>query len=131
MENKTRVLLLENDLLIAHEVEHCLRQAGFIDVHVGGNCTYAMTWLATHTPALAIVDPHLADGRCREVFELLRSKSVPFIVYAHDYVTTIKRHDARGGQWVLKPASREVLLRAVDTAFSSLGLITGVSERSS
>ena len=119
MTNVSEILLLENDLLIANEVEDTLRQAGFTRVHIGGNCSYALDWLAKNTPLLAIVDPQMADGRCREVFDVLRKRKVPFVVYSHDYISTLERHDARGGQWVLKPAANEVLLRVMDIAIAS------------
>lgn len=119
MSLEIEVLILENDLLVANEVEDVLRHAGFSNVHIGGNCRYALTWLATKTPVMAIVDPQLTDGRCREVFEVLRERRVPFVVYSHDYLSTVERHNARGGQWVLKPAAKEVLARVIDVAVAT------------
>ncbi len=120
MSSEIEVLILENDLLVANEVEEVLRRAGFSNLHLGGNCQYALTWLKANTPVIAIVDPQLTDGRCREVFEILRERQVPFVVYSHDYLSTVERHHARGGQWVLKPAAKEVLARVIDVALASI-----------
>jgi ActR/RegA family two-component response regulator len=107
------VLLLEKDLIVARQIEGILRHIGLSDISLGGSCQYALTWLASRTPTIAIVDPHLKDGRCGEVFEILRKRGVGFIVFGDDHVTAVERNNAVGGRWVAKPANVDVLTVAV------------------
>jgi ActR/RegA family two-component response regulator len=112
------VLLLENDLIVAHQVEGILRHIGLSDISLGGSCEYALTWLASRTPTIAIVDPRLKDGRCGEVFEILRRRGVGFIAFGDDLVTAVERNNAVGGRWVAKPANVDVLTVAIRNALS-------------
>jgi DNA-binding NtrC family response regulator len=118
------VLIIENDLIVALEIEQVLRTGGFCHFHIGGNCTYALSWLADHSPIVCIIDAHSSDGGSCEVFAVLRRRRVPFVAYSADYQSASKIHGARGGQWLLKPAHPELLLRAVDIAVACREILT-------
>jgi hypothetical protein len=62
-------------------------------------------------------------GSC-EVFAVLRRRRVPFVAYSADYQSASIIHGARGGQWLLKPAHPELLLRAVDIAVACREILT-------
>ncbi len=53
------ILLLEDEPLIAIDVEDLLHRAGWTDVATFSSCNDADEWLKANTPTLAIVDPHL------------------------------------------------------------------------
>lgn len=51
-----------------------LRELGASEVTVFDMRTDAIAWLATHRPDVAIVDPRLNDGLCRDVVEALAAR---------------------------------------------------------
>jgi DNA-binding response OmpR family regulator len=113
------VLIIENDLLVALEIEQALKTFGFRHFHIGGNCTYAITWLESRSPTVSIIDGQLQDRHCSELFAILRQRRLPFVAYCADCQSAAITHGAPGGQWLLKPAHPELLVRAVDLALAS------------
>jgi DNA-binding response OmpR family regulator len=110
----TSVLLLEDEILIAIDIEELLREEGFQDISVMYTGADAEAWLQVHTPAIAIVDPHLKDGMCTGVARTLFERKVPFIVFSGvQFDGTLEASDFRKGQWVAKPASPEALIAAL------------------
>ena len=122
------VLIIENDLIVSLEIERVLRTAGFCHFHIGGNCSYALSWLADHSPTVCIIDAHSSDRGSCEVFAVLRQRRLPFVAYSADYQSASVTHGARGGQWLLKPAHPELLVRAVDIALASREIRTPAGE---
>jgi hypothetical protein len=55
------VLINESDLIVSLEIERVLRTAGFCHFHIGGNCTYALSWLTNHSPIVCVIDAHSSD----------------------------------------------------------------------
>ncbi len=123
------VLIIENDLLVALEIERVLRTAGFCHFHIGGNCSYALSWLTNNSPDVCIIDAHSRDRGSCEVFAVLRQRRLPFVAYSEDYQFASVTHGARGGQWLLKPAHPKLLVRAVDIALASREMRTLAGEK--
>lgn len=101
--SKPLALILEDQGLIALDVESSLQEAGF-----NTSCMTSIRdtrhWLEGHTPAVAIVDIELADGSCEEVVERLHALQVPFIVHSGDPKSMHAETVFRMGQWLSKPA---------------------------
>jgi DNA-binding response OmpR family regulator len=112
--NNALVLLLEDEPLIALDMEETLREAGFGIIVTFDTAKHALAWLAESAPAFAIADPRLKDGFCVEVVALLLERSIPFIVYSGD--ADIRQEEGfRQGIWLAKPASPEEVNAALDT----------------
>ncbi len=113
-------LLLEDQPLIAMDLEESLQVAGFDVVHLI-SCAAAIDWIGDHHADVAIVDVQLSDGTCQTVVERLQVKGIPFVVHsgdvAHQYAGTPFQH----GIWLNKPSSNEELLSAVQTAMAKTG----------
>lgn len=121
MTNKPLALLLEDELLIAVDVEMAFSQAGF-SVVIFSRCTGAEEWLQRNTPRVAVIDVSLIDGPCTKAATLLVERNVPFLVH------TARRRPAddvapvfNAGTWLEKPADVEQIA-AVVTKLS--GLVT-------
>jgi CheY-like chemotaxis protein len=70
------VLILEDEAIIALNLQDELQDAGY---SVGGpfaTCTDALSWLETNTPDVAILDTVLKDAPCGEVARELASRTV-------------------------------------------------------
>lgn len=99
------VLVLDEELLIAMDLEVALSDADFI-VALATFCVEAERWLADQRPDAAILDIKSKDGHCVAVAKTLVAQSVPFIVVTDDRLAN--RDDAfRSGEVVVdQPALR-------------------------
>lgn len=98
------VLLLEDEALIAIDMESALRDAGF-DVVLFAHCAQSDEWLETHSPDIAIIDITLADGVCIKVASTLIERKIPFIVHSgHVEISEHKDTAFAAGLWIGKPA---------------------------
>lgn len=99
-------LLLEDEALIALDVEQHLAEAGFQVVHVT-SCEDAERYLADQSPDLAVIDLTLRDGICHGVARILVERSVPFIVHSgSNEIDDNPDHQIfQSGTWISKPSS--------------------------
>jgi DNA-binding response OmpR family regulator len=113
------VLLLEDQPLIALDVEDLLESAGHPHVRHLVSCADAEGWLEANTPRFAILDPQLEDGFCTEVARILTERQVPFIVYSGDLEGAEEEGSPfQNGEWLFKPARPEDLVAAVRRNFA-------------
>jgi DNA-binding response OmpR family regulator len=104
------VLILEDEVIIALNLQDELQDAGY---SIGGpftTCSDALSWLHTNTPDLAILDTLLKDGPCGEVARELASRTVPFLIYSghrEDRELLAEFHHVR---WIEKPVPPLVLI---------------------
>jgi DNA-binding response OmpR family regulator len=109
------VLLLEDEPLIAMDIETSLGSAGFAVVTVV-SCGQAIAWLDSHLPDVAIADIILRDGRCTEVAARLVEAKIPFIVHSGDRAVLEVGSPFLEAVWIEKPAPLDALLLAVQSA---------------
>ena len=120
MNEDVRVLLLEDEALIALEIEDGLAAAGFHQVVSVPSQASASAWLAENQPHVAILDLFLRDGESLPVIEELRRRAIPFVIHSgYD-----KPHDwhlgpYRNSIWLEKPCHMEDLVRAVQDQLSA------------
>jgi DNA-binding response OmpR family regulator len=108
------VLVLEDEALIALDVEYILQSAGFQDVITLSSRADAQQWLSDHTPHIAVIDPHLRDGMCIEVIQTLTERNVPFVVHSGERPEEAEgEHGLHKGYWVAKPSRPEALVAAI------------------
>jgi DNA-binding response OmpR family regulator len=104
------VLILEDEAIIALNLQDELQDAGY---GVGGpfvTCADALSWLQTNTPDVAILDTVLKDAPCGEVARALASRTVPFLIYSghrEDRELLAEFHHVR---WIEKPVPSSVLI---------------------
>ncbi len=77
---RTSILIVEDESLIAMDLEEMLEELGFRGIVAKPTSKSAETWLATSTPSFAVLDVHLREGTSEKVAEELARRSVPFIV---------------------------------------------------
>ncbi|MET3896999.1 CheY-like chemotaxis protein [Devosia sp. UYZn731] len=75
-----RVLIVEDEALIAIAVEDEVRQLGCDDIFVAYNKAQALVEIDSYKPAFAIIDVNLTDnGEDYEIADTLVDRGIPFI----------------------------------------------------
>ncbi|OWO92291.1 response regulator [Rhizobium esperanzae] len=114
------ILLLEDEALIAMDVERTLDDAQAGTSTSLASCAAALAWLANYTPDAAIIDIFLRDGECIEVAEILVERGVPFVVHSARRGVERESHQVfLNGTWVPKPSDPARLVKAVNDCLSS------------
>ena len=108
-------LLLENEPLIAMDIELALQDAGF-DVTSIMSSVEAGGWLESHSPDVAIVDIELRDGPCHLIVEMLAARGVPFLVHSADLPPMHEGTAFAKGTWLNKPTDSDEIARAAQVA---------------
>jgi len=110
------ILLLEDEALIAIEVERLLADAQLGLATCLGSCAEALTWLETNTPGVAVVDIFLRDGKCDEVVEVLVARGVPLVIHTARRSAISDNHEIfLNGVWICKPSDPDALISAVQS----------------
>lgn len=115
--NAAVALLLEDEPLIALDIETILEGAGF-DVTTVMSREEANDWLAICRPDIVVVDIILRDGPCHELVEHLIERNIPFIVHSGDHPSMHVDTPFAHGRWVNKPAEDGILIDAARALLS-------------
>lgn len=114
------VLLVENEPLIAMDMEGMLLSAGAARIHHATSSQDALDWLNNSKADLAILDLVVSDGSSAPVAERLRAHGTPFLVYSgHTHDSAPDAATFADAVWLSKPCTQSELVAAV---FRSLGL---------
>jgi DNA-binding response OmpR family regulator len=105
------VLVLEDEALIALNVQDELQDAGYAVAGPFSTCSAALEWLQTTTPDMAILDATLKDGPCREVAVELSRRQVPFLIYSGYQEDRQLLSEFDHITWIEKPVPSEVLVQ--------------------
>ena len=73
------VLVIEDQFLIAMDLEQALRRAGAIDVRLASSVRDALHALTSFVPQAAVLDLTLGDGTGVDVARALTEQQVPFV----------------------------------------------------
>jgi DNA-binding NtrC family response regulator len=79
----------------------------------------ALEWLATNTPAIAILDYALKDGPCTVLIRTLAERAIPFVIDS-GHKRSVAPPELQHVPWINKPCDREVLLAALTRAAPAL-----------
>jgi len=104
------VLILEDEAVIALNLQDELQDAGY---SIGGpftTCSDALAWLQTNTPDLAVLDTILKDASCDEVVRELADRKVPFLIYSGHREDQELLAEFNDVQWIEKPVPPSVLI---------------------
>ena len=120
-----RVLIVEDDFLVAMEVEAGLAAAGFAIVGVAATAEDAVRLAQVERPHLAIMDIRLASARdgvdaALEIFQSFGIRSL-FATAHRDDRTLARAMPARPIGWVQKPYLVETLVTEIEAARDELG----------
>lgn len=108
-----RVLLVEDQVLIALDAESCLKTLGAAQVLIAPTSEHAVKHINTARPDLAVLDVNLGDHTSAPVAELLRNLGVPFI-FATGYGDTVMVPESmRSIPVVRKPYAGAALAAAI------------------
>ena len=114
MSGAGTVLVLEDEPIIALDVETMLALFGIEEIVIVSSCAEAENWLQLNTPILAIIDIKLRDGICAEVARILDERAVAFIIYSgHDIKISDEYSIFSRGIWVSKPCTSDQLQQAI------------------
>jgi DNA-binding response OmpR family regulator len=109
--SKPLVLVLEDEALIAINLQDELQDAGHAVAGPFTACSAALEWLQTATPDMAILDAALNDGSCHSVAVELRRRGVPFLIYSGHQEDRQLLAEFRQITWIEKPVPPEVLVQ--------------------
>ena len=105
------VLLVEDDAIVAIDLEDSLREAGYAVAGSFSTCAAATKWLETEAPDLAVLDVVLSDGPCNELAAELSRRDVPFVVFSSKRQSRNTYEEFAHATWIEKPASHEIVLK--------------------
>jgi two-component system, response regulator PdtaR len=122
--SEDRILIIEDDLLIASQMEATLTEAGFEIIGVTGSGEEALNLAKRQPPTLAVIDIRLAGDRdgVDTAIELFRSHGVRCI-FASAYSDQEARRRAKPAAplgWLEKPYTMASLSAIVRAAASEL-----------
>jgi two-component system, response regulator PdtaR len=119
-----RVLIIEDDVLVATQMEAALSQAGFDVIAVAATGEDALHLARLHSPRLAIVDIKLAGDRdgVDTALELFRAHGIRCIFASaySDYESRKRAAAASPLGWLPKPYAMTALVAAVRAASGEL-----------
>src|SRR3712207_509670 len=109
--SKPLVLILEDEALIALNLQDELQDAGYEVASPFTACSAALEWLQTATPDMAILDATLNDGSCHSVAVELSRRGVPFLIYSGHQEDQQLLAELQHITWIEKPVPSEVLVQ--------------------
>jgi DNA-binding response OmpR family regulator len=108
------VLILEDEALIALNLQDELQDAGFVVAGPFTTCSAALEWLRTATPSIAILDAALRDGSCSKVAAELSRRAVPFLIYSGHQENHPLLDEFQHVIWIEKPSPPTALIQACE-----------------
>ncbi len=124
MSSAPRVLIVEDDHLVAMAIENALLDAGFIVVGVAASAEEAAALARAEKPHLAIMDIRLSGARdgvdaALEIFNETGIRCV-FATAHNDSGTRLRAQPAQPLGWVSKPYAPDALVQAVSNGLAEL-----------
>ncbi|MDP3320668.1 MAG: response regulator [Bosea sp. (in: a-proteobacteria)] len=125
-----KVLVLEDEPIIALDIEGILTDAGLDVTATLASCAGALEWLKANRPDVAILDIDLQDGSCELVAQRLLDLGVPLVIFSGSDPTesTIDPVFLKGA-WRGKPAPSEKIVEAVRAQLLQSAWITRADRR--
>ena len=119
---QAKILIVEDDFLIAMQTESALTEAGFGIIGVATTADEALALARAHKPALAVMDVRLAGQRdgveaARDLFRELGIRCVFATAHDDEQVRARAESFAPLG-WLAKPYTMASLVTLVRTALS-------------
>lgn len=111
----SNVLVLEDEVIIALDLEMTLNELGFEEILIASSVNQALTLVAANDIAFAILDFNLGAETAQPVIERLEERGIPFVVMS-GYMDRTHLGDG-AADWLLlgKPANAVALSQALET----------------
>ena len=110
-----RVLILEDEMLVAMLLEDLLMDLGHSVVATAGNIRQALEAIDRLPVDLAVLDVDLPDGRSDAVADALMARNIPFL-FATGYGAQGVAEDHRQAPVIQKPCDGDGLRHAIESA---------------
>ncbi len=108
------VLLLEDQPLIALDLEDLLLGAGIREVICLRSVEEGLSWLENASPSVIIVDYHLSDGASLSILELAKKRRIPCVVHsAVPMPDNVDQALIDGMPWLDKPSDPDIFVETV------------------
>jgi DNA-binding response OmpR family regulator len=107
-----RVLLAEDEPLIAWDVAQALTDAGYEVVGPHPSCDAALHTIRNEPLDCAVLDVKLSDRLCTDAADLLHERGVPFLFFTAYHIDLLPPHHQHRA-WLVKPLERARLVQAV------------------
>ncbi len=113
------VLLLEDQPLIALDLEELLMEAGMEEIICLRSVDEGLAWLEQTLPSVIVVDYHLSDGASFSILELAKKRGIPCVVHsAVPMPDDVDRSLIDGMPWLDKPSDPKIFVETVLSARS-------------
>jgi DNA-binding response OmpR family regulator len=123
------VLLVEDEPLVALDVEMALTRAGFRVLGPAPTTATAMSFLRRDNPDLTILDLHLGDGMAFPLMDFMAKTGRLFVILSgHSRHVVPPPH--RDRPYVQKPHQENALLQVVEAALKPIEAIRARAARS-
>jgi DNA-binding response OmpR family regulator len=108
------VLLLEDQPLIALDLEDLLLGAGMREVICLRSVEEGLSWLEDGSPLVIIVDYHLSDGASLSILQLAKQRCIPCVVHsAVPMPDDVDRDLIEDMPWLDKPCDPDMFVATV------------------
>lgn len=111
-QKKARILIVEDEPMLAFALEEFLVEFGFEIVGVAGRIETALTMIESGGFDTAILDANLAGVSAGPAALALRAHGVPFVVVS-GYLASQQQSAFKGAQCLQKPCPPDRLLQAL------------------
>lgn len=114
------ILLLEDEALIALDLQYALESAGHSVTAFSTNAA-AKTWLESNRPHAAVVDIKLRDGDSMALAEQLAASQIPLVIYTgRDVISDELTPGLRDVPILKKPADQDGVVAMLHTQLAAL-----------
>ncbi|WMT88610.1 response regulator [Pelagibacterium sp. 26DY04] len=114
------ILLLEDETLIALDLQYALEAAGHSVTALSSNQA-AYAWLDDNTPSAAIIDLKLRDGDSRALADRLANSQIPMVIYTgHDIENTDLAASLHQVPILKKPADQEGIVATLHAQLAAV-----------
>ena len=114
----SRVLVVEDEMLVAMDIEGLLLERGYEVVGPAPTVERALALLARERPDVAMLDLNLAGEDTVPVAEELRRRGIPFVVVSGYGASRMREGALRDAPFVSKPYDRDDLARSLARALA-------------
>ena len=111
-----RVLVVEDEFLLAMELEALLARGGCTVLGPASSVRQALAVLDGEQPDIALLDVNLRGERATPVAAALQARGVPFVLITGYSQAQLSEPELRNAPRVDKPVSCRALTRAVQSA---------------
>ena len=113
------VLVVEDEFLLAMELEALLEQRGCRVLGPVATIDRALAVLDHHRPAVAVLDVNLKGKRATAVAAALQERGVPFVLVTGYSDLQLNEPELKGRPRLEKPLNRQKLLRTLERAMQT------------